>query len=77
MTLKELGTVLRDMYQGAAYGDQVVMIHLFAVKYAEQIAALNASCKDVALAAGMSESYGTEINKGVHLAKYVEVKRTA
>ncbi len=74
MTLNELGSILRDMYHGAAGGDRVVMIHLFSIKYASEIAALDGSCKDVAMAAGINESYGTEIAKGVKLAKYVTVK---
>ena len=30
--------------------------------------------RDIALAAGISESYGVEVNKGMNLAKYVIVK---
>ena len=72
MTLKELGDMLCDMYQNAPHGDKVAMIHLFGVKYAEDIKALDGSCKDIAKAAGIDDSYGTEISKGVRLAKYVK-----
>ncbi|EKO3791396.1 hypothetical protein [Vibrio metschnikovii] len=74
MTLNELGDVLNHMYQNAPTNESVAMIHLFAIKYANQIKDLNVSCKSVAKAAGINQSYGTEISKGIKLAKYVSVK---
>ncbi|ODW62841.1 hypothetical protein BBL91_22300 [Vibrio parahaemolyticus] len=73
MTLNELGSTLEEMYQNAPENESVAMIHLFAIKYAEQIKNLNTSCKSVAKAAGINESYGTEISKGIKLSKYVRV----
>ena len=37
MTLNELGTKLSEMYNNAPKGDSVAMIHLFGIKYADQI----------------------------------------
>ncbi|WP_436286865.1 HTH-like domain-containing protein [Vibrio alginolyticus] len=37
MTLNELGSILEKMYQNAPENESVAMIHLFAIKYAEQI----------------------------------------
>lgn len=74
MNLHELGSILGDMYRTAPDGETVAMIHLFGVKYADEIKSLQASARDIAMAAGINESYATEINKGVHLAKYVTVK---
>jgi len=37
MTLMELSCTLRDMYDNAPDRDQVAMIHLFGIKYANEI----------------------------------------
>ena len=71
MNVSKLGAVLSKMYNDAPKGETVAMVHLFGVKYADQIKAVNGSCKDIANAAKISESYGTEIAKGVRLANYV------
>ncbi len=74
MTLKELGEKLNEMYNNAPNGDSVAMIHLFGIKYANEILQSGFSKKDIANAARIPESYGTEISKGVKLAKYVKEK---
>lgn len=74
MTLEELGKILQKMYFESEEGESVAMIHLFGVKYAAEIANLGASKKEIAKSAGIRESYGTEISKGVKLARYVSVK---
>ena len=74
MTLQELGKILHEMYFESEEGEAVAMIHLFGVKYAAEIADLDASKKELAKAAGIRESYGTEISKGVKLARYVSAK---
>jgi len=71
MTLQELGGKLNEMYTNAPYGDSVAMIHLFGIIYAAEIEKCPFSKKDIANAAGIATSYGTEISKGVKLAKYV------
>ena len=72
MQLRELGEVLHDMYFNSEDGETVAMIHLFAVKYAEEIKSSGESMKAIANAAGIPESYGTEISKGVKLSKFVQ-----
>jgi len=74
MDLQELGDKLHDMYFNSEDGEAVAMIHLFAIKYAEDILASGESMKAIANAAGIQESYGTELSKGVKLAKYVVPK---
>ncbi|WMN64956.1 HTH-like domain-containing protein [Vibrio parahaemolyticus] len=74
MTLNELGETLSGMYHNAPDGDSVAMIHLFGIKYAVQIKDTGASSKSIAKAAHINESYGTEISKGIKLAKYVTPK---
>jgi len=74
MNGNELSEKLREMYRGASQGDAVVMVHLFGIKYANEIRESGASPKEIVLAAGMSESYGVEVNKGINLAKFVQVR---
>ena len=71
MSIKELGEKLNEMYNNAPHGDAVAMIHLFGIKYSEQISKSGYSKKDIANSAGIQESYATEISKGMKLAKYV------
>lgn len=74
MELHELGAILNDMYFNSPEKETVARIHLFGIKYAEEISSLNTSFKEIAKAAKINESYGTEISKGAKLAKYVTVK---
>ena len=72
MTAEEAIRTLRDMYSEAPKGEMVLQIHLFGIKYADQLEGLSA--KEIAKRATGNESYGTEINKGRKLAKYVKLK---
>ena len=71
MDMHELSTKLNDMYFNSKDGEAVVMIHLFAITYAEDIKASGASMEAIAIASGIPKSYGTEISKGVKLAQFV------
>jgi len=74
MTVNELSSILWDMYDKAPRGDQTAMIHLFGIKYAEEIRSKNYTPKEILVLAKMPESYQVEINKGIKLAKYVTPK---
>ncbi len=71
-TVYELGDTLNDMYSNAKKGEQVMMIHLFGIKYADEIKRVGT--KDVLVQLGIRASYLTELNKGVKLSKYVRPK---
>lgn len=71
MNLGELGKKLNEMYNNAPDKDQVAMIHLFAIKYAEHIIG-NYSATEIVRSAGIKQSYQTEVNKGLRLSKYVK-----
>ena len=73
MTVSEFGKKLREMYEikGA---NKVAMVHLFGIIYADQMNKAGIKPLEVAIAAQISESYWTEINKGKNLARYVELK---
>lgn len=74
MDINELGQVLNDMYFNSEKGETVAMIHFFAIKYADEIRATGESMRTMANVAGIPESYGVEISKGVKLSRYVEPK---
>ncbi len=60
------------MYLGALPKEKVLSIHLFGIKYADEIRDM--SLKDIVDRAGVPKSYRTEVRKGISLAKYVAVK---
>ena len=71
-TVAALGGILADMYSTAQKKEQVTMIHLFGVKYAEDIQKVG--IREVIEQSGIHSTYRTELNKAVKLAKYVNVK---
>jgi hypothetical protein len=73
MTLNELASILKDMYTNARPKEKVTMIHLFAVKYAEQIKKIGV--RQIVEQSGIPSTFKTELNKGVRLAKYVNIKQ--
>lgn len=74
MQIDQGSKILAQMYQEALPKEKALSIHLFAIKYADQIRDMSA--KDIVVGAGLPESYKTEIRKGINLAKYVEVRRS-
>ena len=75
MTLQELGEKLNEMYFDSEDGEAVAMIHLFGIKFASEITNSRESKAAIAKAAGIPNSYATEISKGVKLAKFVTPKK--
>ena len=74
MTEFLLGSILREMYDSASGGEQAANIHLFGIYYAETIVNGQSNKKEILKAAGLPDSYHIEVNKGVKLAKYAEIK---
>lgn len=74
MQISEASRVLADMYRQAADREKVISVHLFGIRYADQIR--NISPKEIAIGAELPESYGTEIRKGINLSKYVTIRNT-
>lgn len=69
-----LAKILNDMYENAADGESVAMIHLFGIKYAEDIIKAETNATELAKLGNINNSYATEISKGMKLSKYVKVK---
>lgn len=74
MTLAEAGRVLREMYEGAPYGEQAAHIHLFGIKYGDVLGRLTNEA--IVREAGIGRSYHSEVAKGRKLAKYVTPRTT-
>ena len=72
MTQEEAVLILRNMYSNAPRGDKVTMIHLFGINYATELVGLHVAT--IAERATGHRSYGTEIAKGMKLARYVQVR---
>ena len=73
-TEKNLGQILRNMYDNAPHNERVVMIHLFGIKYGDIIENRNFKVADIIREAGLYESYSREVFKGINLGKYVQIK---
>jgi len=73
MRVDQASQILAKMYLEAPFKEKALSVHLFAIKYADQIR--NISAKEIVVGAELPESYKTEIRKGINLAKYVEVRR--
>ena len=71
MTPDELGRTLSEMYGAAPEGEATTMIHLFGIKYADEIRGCGASVTDIVRLSDLSNSYNAEVSKGVRLARYV------
>lgn len=60
------------MYESAPQGYQVANIHLFGVKYADQIIKNGYKVSEIIKASGLNSSYATEVSKGIKLSRYVK-----
>lgn len=75
MTFDELAEVLRNMWESAPKGGKSIMVHLFGIRYADELEGMD--LKVIAELAGLRRSMGTEIYKGSRLAQYVTEKQAA
>ena len=73
MNIETASKLLATMYRNAPSGKKAAAVHLFGIKYADEIR--NMSTKDIAIGADLPESYKTEINKGINLAEFVSITK--
>ncbi|MGB4439546.1 MAG: hypothetical protein WBJ13_10080 [Sedimentibacter sp.] len=71
MTEKQLGKILKEMYDNAAEGYENTNILLFGIEFASVILERNFKSTDIVRASGLHPSYSIELRKGVKLSKYV------
>ena len=69
MTTRELAKILRENYTRPPSGRKTVEIHLFGIRFAQQLRQV--SILEVVEASGIPATYATEIAKGVALAEFV------
>jgi len=74
MTENQLASILNEMYNNAPNKEQVAHIHLFGIKYADEIKKSNLTAGDIIRVSDLNISYATEISKGIKLSKYVTLK---
>ena len=82
MDISDAVYTLRRAYNDAPYRRQATSLHLFGIKYAKVLALIqrkhglsrNELLKMLVSQADISDSYTTEINKGINLADFVDVK---
>ena len=76
MTPDELAKQLAHMYDNAwrRGENKTTMVHLFGVRYVGELRRCHEPPHAIAKRAGLRESYGTEIHKGMNLARHVMEK---
>ncbi len=78
MTLDELSNILADMYRNSEHREAKLSIHLFGIKYGNEIEkgrqTKEFSIKEIVEKADLPESYQTEVSVGVNLSRYVRLK---
>lgn len=72
MNPTEAANILRRMHRDSPPQEKSTPIHLFGIKYAQELASL--STREVVVPAGLAPTYATEVPKGRRLAKYVVLK---
>ncbi|WP_257607860.1 DUF3883 domain-containing protein [bacterium endosymbiont of Bathymodiolus sp. 5 South] len=68
-----MGSILKKMYNSALQGEKVTQIYLFAISYAKEIQRNNYRIAEIIRFSAISQSFQTEVSKGVKLAQYVEI----
>lgn len=66
-TIQELGSILFEMYSNAEDKMQVASIHIFGIKYGKNIIDKEFKAPDIIKAAGLNESYSTELQKALNI----------
>lgn len=66
-TLQQLGDILDQMYSNAEDKMKVASIHIFGIKYGKNIIEKEFRSPDIIKAAGLNESYSTELQKALNI----------
>ena len=75
MTPEELARILSRMYLNAPRGEKMPRVHLFGIRYADEIGACGASVAEIVDLSALSHTtLATEVKKGVKLARYVSLR---
>lgn len=71
-SLQQLGDILYQMYSCAENGMQVASIHIFGIKYGKNIIENEYRAPDIIRAAGLNESYSTELQKALNIYRCLD-----
>jgi len=69
-----LGMILKTVYENAPSNEKSLMIRLFGIKFGRTIKDNRLSIPTIIKYSGLSPSYQAEVNKGIGLSKYVQMK---
>ncbi|MCI5086848.1 MAG: hypothetical protein MRY67_13095 [Rhodovulum sp.] len=72
MMKEDLAQKLKERYSSAGKGETALAIHLFGIEFADELA--GQPINEIAELGTGHVSYGTEIRKGMRLARYVMLK---
>ena len=72
MNIDEAAKILHSAYEQAPNKRQKAAVHLFGIKYADELAHM--PLKQLVEKADIPPSYDTELNNGRNLAQYVNLK---
>ena len=75
MNDRELAAELRSMYDQAKRNEAACQIHLFGIKYAEELLQCGSPLKHILELSGIPHGYLSEISKGIKLAQYVTIRK--
>ena len=71
---KTLAGILREKYQGASRNEAACQVHLFGIQYAEAQRECSRPLRERVKEPGIGMGYLSEVNKGIKLARYVQLK---
>ena len=70
----ELAAELRRAYDTAPRNEAACQIHLFGIRYAQELQNCGCTLRHIVELSGVSMGYLSEISKGVKLARYVTIR---
>lgn len=71
---KTLAGILWEKYQGASRNEAACQVHLFGIQYAEVLRECSWPLREIVKESGIGMGYLSEVNKGIKLARYVQLK---
>ena len=76
MDAETLAAELRKQYENASRNEAACQIHLFGIRYAQELQSCGVPLKRVLELSGVSMGYLSEVSKGIKLARYVQLKKS-
>lgn len=71
-SIQQLGAILYQMYSNAEDRMQVASIHIFGIKFGKNIIEKEFKAPDIIKAAGLNESYSTELQKALNIYRCLD-----